>query len=129
MLKYILMWPALLVAAFVNAAIREAVYASMTGTVWAHRISVFTGIVLTGVVAWSMLSKRPPLSSRDSILGGITWLVMTEIFEFSMIVLYSKKSVAFFLGVHNIAAGELWPVFLLWITMFPFLFYKLKHRG
>ena len=51
MLKYILSWFILLMAAFLNAAIRELTYAPALGES-ANNASVFTGIVLIGACIW-----------------------------------------------------------------------------
>ncbi|HOW84108.1 MAG TPA: hypothetical protein PK573_16210 [Spirochaetota bacterium] len=129
MLKYMLMWIPLLATAFVNAALREMTYAPLMEREWAHRISVLTGIVLIGAVAWLMLKRNPPASSRDAVFGGITWLVMTETFEFCMTVLYSKKPLGFFLEMHNLPAGELWPLLLVWIALLPPLYFRFRQRS
>jgi hypothetical protein len=127
--KYFFMWFPLLAAAFTNGAIREITYAGAMDAAAAHRLSVFTGIALTGAVLRPMLSRWRPASLRESLLGGALWLVMTEAFEFAMVVLYQGNPPGFFLRQHNVAAGELWPLFLIWIVLFPALFYKIWEMG
>ncbi len=120
------MWFPLLAAAFVNGALREITYGRCMDTAWAHRLSVFTGMAIMSALLWPLLSKWRPVSARESLFGGLLWLVMTEIFEFSMVVLFSGKPFSFFLGMHNLAAGELWPLFLLFIALFPHLFFRIR---
>ncbi len=129
MLKYLLMWIPLLATAFANAALREMTYAPLMDRARAHRVSVLTGIALIGVVAWFMLRRKPPSSRWDSVFGGITWLVLTETFEFCMTVLYSKKPLGFFLEMHNLPAGELWPLLLVWIALLPPLYFRFRQRS
>ncbi|MBN1533331.1 MAG: hypothetical protein JXA20_11755 [Spirochaetes bacterium] len=129
MSKYFFMWFSLLAAAFANAAVRELTYAGAMETAVAHRISVFTGIALTGLVIWPMLSRWRPASPRESLLGGLLWLLMTEAFEFCMVVLYQGNALKVFLWQHDVAAGELWPLFLLWIAAAPVLFHGIRGRS
>lgn len=128
MIKYVLMWFPLLVTAFANGALRQMTYAKVMSEAWARGISVFSGIILTGAVMWLMLSRWKPATRFEAFIGGIIWLVMTEAFEFTMTVALMKKPVAFFVNMHNIQAGELWPLFLVWLLVAPPSIYTITRN-
>lgn len=128
MKRYILFWFVLLILAFTNGALREIVYKSIVGEPWAHHISVVTGIVLTGIAIWFVVKKWGFTSQRQSAQVGIVWVVLTEIFEIFLILSNPKNSFNDFLHAHNIAAGEMWMLFVLWIGFAPVLFYRIRNK-
>lgn len=128
MKRYILFWFVLLVIAFTNGALREIVYKGIVGEPWAHHISVVSGIVIVGIAVRYAVKKWNFTSLRQAIAVGAIWFVLTEIFEVLLILSNPTNTLADFFQAHNIAAGEMWPVFLLWIGISPVLFYKLRNR-
>lgn len=53
--RYTLAWFLLLVAALVNAFLREGVYKNALGELRAHQLSTFTALVLFGVIIWPLV--------------------------------------------------------------------------
>ncbi len=128
MKRYIFFWFVLLVLAFTNGALREIVYKGSVGEPWAHHISIVTGIALVGIAVWFAVKKWNFTSLRQAVAVGVLWFVLTEIFEFLLILSNPAHTLVDYYYAHNIAAGEMWPVFLLWIGVSPVLFYKLRNR-
>ena len=60
--RYTLAWFLLLVAALVNAFLREGVYKNALGELRAHQLSTFTALVLFGVI-----------NRRDGSAWGMFW--------------------------------------------------------
>lgn len=129
MKRYTFFWFVLLMLAFTNGALREIVYKGVVGDPWAHHISVVTGIVFVGIAVWYAVKKWNFTSLRQAAAVGGLWFVLTEIFELILILSDPSHTLADFIKAHNMAAGEMWPVFLLWISVSPVLFYKLRNRG
>lgn len=127
MKRYILYWFVLLLIAFTNGALREVAYKNAVGEPWAHHISVVTGILFTGIAVWYAVKKWSFTSIRQAMVIGAIWFVLTEIFEAFLILSNPDNTVADFFHAHNIAAGEMWPVFLVWIGISPVLMYKVRH--
>ncbi|MCG6167158.1 hypothetical protein [Leptospira sanjuanensis] len=124
MIVYALSWFLLLVFAFVNAAIRELTYKEATGEFLSHQISVFTGMILLSVPIWLILKLKPLKNSGQAVRVGLLWVLLTEVFEFSMSVFWVRKPFGEFLQVHNVWKGEMWPLLLVWIGVAPYWFYK-----
>jgi FtsH-binding integral membrane protein len=129
MKRYILFWFVLLVLAFTNGTLREVVYKNAIGEPWAHHTSVVTGIFLVGLAVWYAVKRWSFTSIHQAMLVGAIWFVLTELFEVFLILSNPNNTFADFLHAHNIAAGEMWPVFLLWVGISPVLVYKLRNRG
>ena len=125
-LRYFVAWFPLIILAFSNATIREAVYKRYVGELAAHQISTLTLGILVGIYAW-VLSRRLKLQSPGQALGiGLMWLVMTIIFETGLGRYVSGNPWSQVLRDYNISEGRVWPLFLLWLTVSPYVFYRIK---
>ncbi|TGM61585.1 hypothetical protein [Leptospira adleri] len=129
MIRYSFFWLLLLVFAFLNATIRELTYKNFFGEFLSHQISVFTGIVLLSIPIAGIAKFFPFSSARQSFLVGILWLILTETFEYTMIVLWSRKPNSDFFQAHDVFHGELWIFILIWIVVSPYLFYRAFGRS
>ncbi|MBI2430050.1 MAG: hypothetical protein HYV29_14880 [Ignavibacteriales bacterium] len=128
MKQYLAFWFVLLVLAFINGALREIVYKNSVGEPWAHHISVVTGILFVGIAVWYIVTKWSFTSMRQAISVGALWCVLTEIFEVFLILSNPNNTVADVLHAHNVAAGEMWLLFVLWVGVAPVLFYGLRNK-
>ncbi|RHX87184.1 hypothetical protein [Leptospira stimsonii] len=129
MVRYSFFWLLLLVFAFLNAMIRELTYKNIFGEFLSHQISVFTGIFLLSFPIAGVAKYFPFSSARQAIVVGLLWLILTELFEYGMIVLWSKKSISEFSQAHDVFHGELWILILIWIAVSPYLFYRFLSRS
>lgn len=129
MVRYAFFWSLLLVFAFLNATIRELTYKNIFGEFLSHQISVFTGIFLLSFPIAGIAKYFPFSSARQAISVGLLWLILTELFEYSMIVLWSQKPISDFYQAHDVFHGELWILILLWIAVSPYLFYRTFGRS
>jgi hypothetical protein len=124
-LKYFLAWFPIMIIAFANAAIRQAGYARYVSELAAHQISTLTLCAAAGAYAWALSSFLRLHSPAQAIGVGIMWLVMTIAFEtgFGRYILGNPWSQV--LRDYNIPEGRVWPVFLLWLTLAPYLLYRI----
>jgi hypothetical protein len=74
-------WFPIVLLAFANAAIREAVYRRYVGELTAHQIVTLTMCILVGIYVWALSRYLKPQSAGQAIGVGLMWLVMTVIFE------------------------------------------------
>jgi hypothetical protein len=122
MIRYLLLWFALLAGAILNAGLRDYTYGRLMDTNLSHQLSVFPGMLIFGIII-RLACRRWPLASRARALAaGLAWLVMTEAFEVSMIVFLQHKPVSAFFDTHALWRGELWPLLLAWIVVAPVVF-------
>lgn len=125
MFTYFLLWFPMMVIAVINGAIREAVYKKQLGDLGAHQISTITGIILFAIYSWIIFSYWKIESSTQAILIGLMWLLMTLAFEFLAGHYLFKNSWEKILNDYNIFKGRVWILIPIWVTILPYLFYKL----
>lgn len=125
-LRYTLAWFILMVAAIINGAIREAVYKNRLGDLSAHQFSTLTGIILIGVIVWGLSRLWPLASAKQAWTVGFVWLAMTIAFEFLFGNFIAGHPWSKLLHDYNIFAGRVWLLVLIWTTIAPYVFYKLK---
>lgn len=126
MLTYFLMWFAMLAVAIGNGALREATFARSLPELRAHQLSTFIGAAAMGVLMWFVIVRWPPSSGREALVIGVLWLALTVAFEFFMGLVLRKRPWAEVIGAYDLRRGRVWVLFLLWITVAPWLFYRLQ---
>jgi hypothetical protein len=127
--KYLLAWLGLPVIGIVNGTIRQFLYRDALGDLAAHQLSTVTGILLFGLYIW-LLSRWWPLpSARAAITVGLLWLALTIGFEFIFGHYVVGNSWERLLADYNLLAGRVWVLVLIWITIAPYVFYRLAARG
>ena len=124
-IRYILFWFVLLLTAMVNGVLREATYGKYMAELTAHQISTGTGVVLTGLCVWGLSRLWPLESQKQAWTVGILWLVFTLTFEFLFGHYIVGHSWQRLLQDYNLLAGRVWLLFLLWVAIMPYIFYKL----
>jgi hypothetical protein len=129
MSKYILAWIPMLLIAIVNGAVRELCLVNYLGELRAHQASSATGIVLLGVYIWIIIRNWRPASATMAIAIGLAWLSMTVAFEFIFGVYVRGLSWGQMFHEYNLLAGRVWTPVLAWVTIAPYLFYRLQNRN
>jgi hypothetical protein len=125
-LRYFIAWFPIIILAFVNATIREAVYKRYVGELAAHQISTATLCILAGIYVW-VLSRHSKLESSGQAVGvGLMWLVMTIIFETGLGRYVLGNPWSQVLRDYNVLEGRVWPLFVLWLTVSAYVFYRIK---
>jgi lysylphosphatidylglycerol synthetase-like protein (DUF2156 family) len=127
MWKYILAWIPMVPIAIANGAMREALFRKRLGELRAHQLSCATGILLFALYVWALVRIWPPASSGQALAIGIIWLALTVAFEFSFGHFARGLSWGELLSDYNILAGRLWVLVLLWVTVAPYIFYRLQR--
>jgi len=125
---HILWWFAFPFLAIFNATLRELIYKKPLGELAAHQISTATGVVLFALVFYLIFKRWKIKSTKQALLIGIIWLGLTILFEFGFGHYIMRNSWAKLLQDYNLAKGRVWSLFLLWITIAPFVFYKIFNR-
>jgi hypothetical protein len=126
LIRYTLAWFILLVAAIINGAIREAVYKNSLGDLRAHQVSTLTGLTLFGVIVWGLSRWWPLQSAKQAWTVGLIWLATTIAFEFLFGHFVMGHPWSKLLHDYNIFAGRVWLLVLIWTTIAPYVFFKLK---
>jgi hypothetical protein len=130
LVKHLLSWFLLLVVAITNGVFRQSTYGKVLPDLAAHQISTVTGILATGVVAWFLSRAWPLESPNQAWIVGFCWLLFTILFEFGFGHFVAGHSWQILLADYSIMIGRVWSLFLVWVTVMPYVFYRLsKHAA
>lgn len=124
--RYIIAWLPMIGIAFLNASLRELVLTKRMSGLRAHQLSVLT---LTTLVAFYAALVFPYLRITgygQAAAAGITWMLLTVCFEFGLGLLVGTPWNRM-LEEYNIAAGQLWVLFLLVLLSLPCALYILRN--
>lgn len=125
---HILCWFAFPFIAIFNAALRELFYKKPLGDLAAHQISTATGIIIFTITFYFIFRKWKIESAEHAILIGLIWLGLTILFESGFGHYVMGNSWQKLLHDYNLSEGRVWSLFLLWITIAPFVFYFLLEK-
>lgn len=124
LIRYLLCWFLLAIVAVTNGVLRQATYGKQVSDLLAHQISTATGILFTGLVVWIFSRFWPIESATQAWVIGACWLVATVAFEFGFGHFVAGHSWSRLLADYNLLDGRVWSLFLVWITLMPYLFYR-----
>ena len=125
MLTYFLLWFPMLLIAIANGTLREFVFKKHVSDLTAHQLSTITLIIFFAVYIGFMINRFPPVSSRQTVLIGLFWVVLTLIFEFGF-GRYRGRSWPQLFEDYNLLKGRIWILIPLWLAIAPYIFYKLR---
>jgi len=127
--KYLLVWFLLAIVAITNGFIRQSTYGKSVSELAAHQISTVTAIAAFGVVVWSVHRFWPIGTARQAWTIGLLWLLMTVTFEFGFGHYVAGHSWPRLLADYNLLNGRVWAIFLVWVTVVPFVVFKISTRA
>lgn len=119
----------MLVIAVANGALRELIFAKVMSEPHAHQLSTLVGSAFMGLFIWLVVHIWPPSSGQQALLVGLIWLGLTVAFEFFMGLVLQHRLFGEVLDQYNLFAGRVWVLFLTWITLAPWLFFRLQNAG
>ena len=125
---YALSWIGMVAIAILNGAIREKAYGPFMGELPAHQLSTFIIILLFGAYIWVLTGTYPIESPTQALIIGVMWLVMTVIFEFVFGHFVMGHLWSGLLQDYNLFKGRVWSLVLIWASVAPYLFYRIRSR-
>jgi hypothetical protein len=125
--KYIVSWIPGIPIAIINGLIRTSLYMQFLNELQAHQLSAVSFIVLFGIYVWFILYWLKLSSPQEAVRLGLSWLVLTVVFEFLFGHFVMGHPWSRLVYDYNILAGRVWILVLFWITASPSIFYRL-HR-
>jgi len=126
-LKALASWFAILILAILNGAFRESVLIPALG---GRAGLIASGLLLCAcifLVAYVAVPWFARLGSRQYLLIGLFWLLLTLSFEFGFGRYAQHKTWAELLEAYTFAGGNLWPVVLLVTCLSPWLAARLRR--
>lgn len=125
MLIYFLLWFPMLLISVGNGSLREFVFKKYMSSLTAHQLSTITLLIFFSIYICSVMKRFPPASSTQAIFIGLVWLSLTLAFEFGF-GRYRGNSWLKLLEDYNLLKGRLWILIPIWVTIAPWVFYKLR---
>ena len=125
LVKDFLLWAPLIVVAFFNAAVRELLFVKYFNELSAHQLSTLTLILLSSLYVFLVVPYLDIQNSRQALLVGLFWVLLTVLFEFSLGRI-TKKPWSVLLKDYNIMSGHIWPIFLFCLLFLPYWCYLLR---
>ena len=126
MARYIMAWFPMLALAIANGALRQLTFGKHMSELRAHQLSTAIGSVIMGLFIWLVVRIWPPSSSRRAFYIGLVWVFLTIVFEFAMGRIMMHRSWQQLFQDYNLAAGRVWLLFLIWLALAPYVFYRLR---
>ncbi len=127
MIRYVIVWVPMLAIAIANGALRQATFGKALSELRAHQLSTLIGSVFMGLFIRFVIRAWPPSSGRQALLIGLVWLVLTVAFEFFMGLVLAQKPISEVLHDYNLFAGRVWVLFLIWLTLAPWVFFRVSR--
>jgi hypothetical protein len=129
LIRYILMWFAMLAIAIANGALRQFTFGKVMPELYAHQLSTLIGFILIGLFIFFVIRKWPPASGRQALTIGLSWLVLTLAFEFFMGLVLAARPLDQVLHDYDLMSGRVWVLMLIWIMIAPWLFHRHQAAG
>ena len=127
MWKYAVAWVPMVLVAIANAALRENVLAKRLSELEAHQASTATAVVFFGIYIWILFRIWRPESSGQALAIGFMWLGLTVAFEFLFGHYAMGHPWSRLFHDYNLLAGRVWVVVLVWVTIAPYICYRLQR--
>ncbi len=127
-LKYIIAWIPMIFIGIANGILRQAGYARFMSELRAHQLSTLTGIIFFGLYIWALNRWWRVPSAEQALAIGFIWLGMTIIFEFIFGHYVMGHPWSRLFHDYNLLKGRVWILVLIWITIAPYLFYRISGQ-
>lgn len=125
MWKYVIAWVPMIFIAIANGIFREKFLAGRLKELGAHQASTGTLVILFGIYIWIVIRNWKPESAEQAIFIGLLWLGLTVLFEFLFGHYIAGHSWNKLFQDYDILKGRVWIIVLIWITIAPYIFYRL----
>jgi hypothetical protein len=127
LLRYVIAWIPMLLIAIANGAFRQLTFGKVMPELRAHQLSTVIGSVLIGLFIRAVVRLWPPASARQALSIGLVWLALTVAFEFVFGRFVMHRPWYQLFNDYNLIEGRVWAVFLIWLTLAPYVFFRLPR--
>lgn len=123
---YTASWVGLVFLAILNGSIRQKMYSQYMTDLSAHQLSTFIFVILIAAYLFLISGVVRLQSSKQALLVGSIWVVMTISFEFIFGHYIMGNSWTRLLDDYNLIEGRLWILILIWTYLSPYTFYRIR---
>lgn len=119
LLRALVVWCLLLVAAVANGAFREALLVPRLGNLAGHVVSTLLLCALIVAIAWFTIDWVSPDRIAAALTIGALWLVLTVAFEFGAGHYLLGRPWEILLADYDVLHGRVWPLVLVFTLLAP----------
>lgn len=119
----------MLFIAIANGALRQFTFWKVMPELRAHQLSTAIGSILIGLFIYAVIRTWAPSSAKQALAIGLIWLLLTVIFEFAFGRLVMHRSWVVLLNDYDLFAGRVWVLFLAWLTISPYAFFRMQNAA
>lgn len=120
-----LYWLPMIALAVANGSFRQFVLLKHMSSLSAHQISTAILVLLCTAYTFLVYNRLSIHSSGQALATGLTWVLLTVAFEFTMGRI-SKKPWATLLEDYNLLTGHVWSLFLLCLLLLPYVVFSIR---
>lgn len=120
-LRSIVVWFLFPLLAVMNGGLRNAVLTPRLGEFGGHVTSTITLCIALLIVTWLTIGWMRPANSRDAVLIGVRWVLMTVAFEFLAGHYAFGSAWTTLFADYNLFAGRVWLLVLVTSAFAPLL--------
>ncbi len=125
-LRSLAVWLLLMLTETLHGTVRLFLLVPLTGDSRARQITVFTGAALIFIVTWLLIKWVNPKNTRQCLLIGAAWVVLTLCFEITLGIAAFNMSWQRIAEDYNLLRGGLMPIGLLFMLGTPLAAARLK---
>jgi hypothetical protein len=119
----------MLFIAIANGVLRQLTFGKVMPELRAHQLSTAVGSVFIGLFIYAVIRIWPPSSAKQALAIGLIWLLLTVIFEFVFGRLVMHRPWVLLLNDYNLVTGRVWVLFLAWLTLSPYVFFRFRNAA
>ena len=127
-LRYLAGWIGMVFIAIFNGILRGVAFEPYFTELTAHHISCVTGVSFFLIATWFYNKKWPIGSSKQALLIGLIWLILTPIFEFGFGLYVMGHPLDYLLNDYNLLAGRAWSLVLVAVFLLPTIVYRVRRQ-
>jgi hypothetical protein len=123
--KYIAAWLGMMALAVANGIARDKLYGPRVGELAGHQFSTAILLILFGAYFYGLERLWPIHSAGVAWLIGVTWLIMTLLFETALGRFVAREPWHKVFADYNILRGRLWILVPAWVLCGPYVVFRL----
>jgi hypothetical protein len=123
--KHIAAWLGMMALAVANGIARDKLYGPRVGELAGHQFSTAILLILFGAYFYGLERLWPIYSAGAAWLIGVTWLIMTLLFETALGRFVAREPWRKVFADYNILRGRLWILVPAWVLCGPYVVFRL----
>ncbi|WP_051295123.1 hypothetical protein [Maridesulfovibrio bastinii] len=122
---FTIFWIPMIPIAILNGLLRVLLFQPYMNELAAHQLSTLTCILFLAVYTHFLIKRFKP-TDFQSLSGGLVWMILTILFEFSFGHFIAGHSWELILNDYNIFKGRIWVFIPVSLAIMPLIMNKIN---